>query len=58
MHLQSAIKNLIGLLSALIVFHVCIISKIIPHQLVWGGRLQTDNELMIFESVSILFLSY
>ena len=56
-----SIKLFLGLLSAVIVFHVCIIVKIIPYTIAWGGRLHNDNEMYVFEFVSIginLFLGF
>jgi phosphatidylserine synthase len=35
--------------------------KIIPYNIAWGGRLTNDNEMYVFESISILinvFLSW
>ena len=43
-----------GLLIAVILFHVCVIAKIIPYDIAWGGRLQNDSEMYVFEAISIL----
>jgi hypothetical protein len=54
-------KLFLGLLFSIILFHVCIILKIIPYHIAWGGKLTTDNEMYVFESISILtniFLSW
>ena len=56
-----SLKLLLGLLSAVIVFHLCIIVKIIPYTIAWGGRLRNDSEMYVFEFISIsvnLFLSF
>lgn len=56
-----SLKLFLGLLSAVIVFHVCIIVKIIPYAIAWGGRLHNDSEMYVFEFVSIgvnLFLGF
>ncbi len=37
-----------------IVFHLLVITGIIPYAIVWGGRLKTQEEMYRFESVSIL----
>jgi hypothetical protein len=37
-----------------ILMHVLILLKIIPYEFVWGGRLKSDSELIIFESISIV----
>jgi hypothetical protein len=49
-----AIKLVLGILAAVILFHVCIMLKIIPYQITWGGRLKSDAEMYVFESISIL----
>jgi len=51
---NKAIKIFIGLLIAVCLFHFCIILKIIPYSIAWGGRLTNDTEMYIFETVSIL----
>lgn len=51
---QNAIKIILVLLSMVIIFHALIIIKIIPYNIAWGGRLQTDEQMYIFESASIL----
>jgi hypothetical protein len=59
--LNNAIKIFIGLLFAVILFHLCIITKIIPYDITWGGRLKNDSEMYVFETISILinvFLSW
>ena len=52
---------MLGLLFAAIVFHLFIVIKIIPYDFTWGGRLQNDTEMYVFETNSILvnvFLSW
>ena len=49
-----AIKLFIGLLIVVVLFHICILVKIIPYNITWGGRLQNDSEMYVFESISIL----
>ena len=51
---NQSIKKLLVLIIAVILFHICIIVKIIPYDITWGGRLQNENEMYVFESVSIL----
>lgn len=46
--------TLIILLSILLMVHLGVILKIIPYNLVWGGRLKTDVEMYRFEAVGIL----
>ncbi|MBK8622336.1 MAG: hypothetical protein IPN79_11395 [Saprospiraceae bacterium] len=61
MNMNTSIKIFLGLLFSVILFHICIIIKIIPYNIAWGGRLTNDNEMYVFESISILinvFLSW
>ena len=56
-----AIKIMLGMLLAVVIFHLCIITKIIPYEITWGGRLQNDSEMYVFETISIiinLFLGF
>lgn len=50
---KNAIRLLIVLLSIVIVFHLLILVKIIPFDIAWGGRLKSEQEMYIFESISI-----
>ncbi len=47
------IKLLLILITTVIVFHLCIVAKIIPYHIAWGGRLQSDAEMYVFEALSI-----
>lgn len=49
----NAINLFLGLLSMVIVFHVFILTKIIPYTIAWGGRLENDAEMYVFELISI-----
>lgn len=42
------------LISMVIVFHLLVISGIIPYTIVWAGRLQSTRDMLLFESISIL----
>lgn len=50
---RIAIKITIGLLLAVIIFHLCIVAKVIPYEITWGGRLNSEEEMYVFESISI-----
>ena len=59
--LNNSIKIFLGLLTAVILFHICIIAKVIPYNIAWGGRLTNDTEMYVFETISIfinVFLSW
>lgn len=46
--------GLLILLSLFLLMHFIILIKILPYNLVWGGRLKTDKEMYRFELFSIL----
>ncbi len=54
MNPKTAIKIMLGLIGAVTLFHLCILLKIIPYDITWGGRLKNDSEMYVFESISIL----
>lgn len=54
MNYKTSIKILLGLLIAVILFHIAVIAKAIPYDIAWGGRLQIDSEMYVFETISIL----
>ncbi len=47
------IKVLIGLSVLIVLLHISIILKIIPYDIVWGGRIKNDAEMYKFEVMSI-----
>lgn len=53
---KTAIKILLGIILTFVLFHFSIILKITPYSITWGGRLQTDAQMYVFESVSIVIL--
>ena len=46
--------GLLILLSLFLIWHFIILLKLIPYNLVWGGRLKSDKEMYRFEIFSIL----
>lgn len=50
---KKVIKVLIAIYSLVIVFHGSILFKIVPYNITWGGRLQNDQEMYVFETTSI-----
>jgi hypothetical protein len=44
---------LLAILGAVVVFHLLILLKVIPYDIAWGGRLSNDQEMYVFETVSI-----
>jgi hypothetical protein len=55
--ISTAQCGLLILLFLLLLLHFLILIKIIPYNLVWGGRLKTDKEMYQFEIFSILINS-
>lgn len=45
------------LLSLVMIFHLSILTQIVPYDIVWAGKLKTKQEMYVFESVSILINS-
>lgn len=46
--------TVITILSLVIIFHLLILSGVIPYAIVWGGRLTSTNEMITFEAISIV----
>ncbi|GAA4886834.1 hypothetical protein GCM10023311_07950 [Flaviramulus aquimarinus] len=50
----TAINLMLYLLVVVILFHLCIMLKIVPYEISWGGRLKNDTEMYVFETISII----
>jgi hypothetical protein len=50
---ENSIKIILGILFLVTAFHLCLIVKLIPYNIAWGGRLKNDKEMYVFEAVSI-----
>lgn len=50
---RLAANSILLILAAVIVFHVLVFTGFIPYQIVWGGRLQSEEQMRQFETVSI-----
>lgn len=46
-------KLCLSILSALLLFHVLIVSGMIPYTIVWAGRLNSWEDMLFFESISL-----
>lgn len=56
MHLlpeRTAVFTLIAILVAIVTLHILILSGLIPYEAVWGGRLQSHEQMVKFETTSI-----
>jgi len=51
---KIAIKIMLWLLIAVMLFHLSIIIKLIPYDITWGGRLKNDAEMYVFETISMV----
>lgn len=51
---KTAIKIMLYVLVAVILFHLSIMLKIVPYEITWGGRLKNDSEMYAFETISIV----
>jgi hypothetical protein len=49
-----AVKILLLLQVPVLIFHLLVITGIIPYNIVWGGRLHSTDEMRKFETMSIL----
>lgn len=45
---------LTGILSLTILFHLAVVVGFVPIDMIWGGRLKTQEELYVFESISLV----
>jgi len=55
---KTSIQILLGFICAAILFHISVIARLVPYDIAWGGRLQNDTEMYVFESISILILLF
>jgi hypothetical protein len=51
---RMAAAGLIGILSMFVILHSLILLRIVPYEVVWGGRLKNVSEMISFETVAIL----
>ncbi len=51
---KTAIKAMLLIVVAVSILHLSILLRIIPYEITWGGRLDNDAEMYVFESISIL----
>lgn len=47
------IQILIAICLLILAFHVLILFKVIPYEITWGGKLKSDEEMYVFELISI-----
>lgn len=49
----TATKIMLVLLGLVMVFHLLVITQVIPYSIVWAGKLNTTKEMYQFEAASI-----
>ena len=54
MNPKLAIKLMLWLIGVIILLHSAILMKIIPYNITWGGRIENNIEMYVFEIMSIL----
>ena len=53
-NIELAVNTILILAVLVFVFHILIISGVIPYQYVWGGRLESNEQMLRFESISMI----
>lgn len=51
---NTALNLMIGLLSIVIIFHLCVLFEIISYKIVWAGKINSVDEMKVFEIISIV----
>lgn len=52
-NVKIAANAMIMLNLCLVIFHILIIARIIPYNIVWGGRLENVSQMYVFEAASL-----
>ncbi len=48
---------LLVILSILVIFHLLILVRVIPFDLIWGGKLKVASQMYLFEAASVIINS-
>ncbi len=51
---KRAINILFWIVGVILLLHVAIVTKVIPYEIAWSGKLKSDTQMYLFESISIL----
>jgi hypothetical protein len=51
---KLAARVLMFIFSVSMVFHILVVLQVIPFQMVWGGRLKDKNQMILFETFSLV----
>ncbi|QIX60387.1 hypothetical protein FY528_00215 [Hymenobacter lutimineralis] len=55
-HLLSArvaANGILVILTLMVVFHLLVLTGVVPYGIVWGGRLKSPSQMLLFETLSI-----
>jgi hypothetical protein len=58
MKTKIAIRVLLSILIPLALFHLGVLLNIVPVEIIWGGRLNSNSLVYLLESISILVTLY
>jgi len=50
---HTASKGIFIILTIMLLFHILVLTGFIPFDIVWGGRLKSREDMLVFESVSV-----
>lgn len=50
--------GLISIFSLTLIFHLLVLTGIIPYSIVWGGRITNQSQMVVFEAVSIVINAF
>lgn len=50
---RFAVNFMITTLSLVVIFHLLVLTEVIPHAIVWGGRIQDPGQMRTMETVSL-----
>jgi hypothetical protein len=55
---KLVIRFLLSILIPVTLFHISVLLKIVPQDIIWGGRLGSDSEMYMLEGISIIISIY
>lgn len=55
---QTATYGILIILTPMILFHLLVLTGVVPFTIVWGGRISKPEEMVRFETISVLALLF
>jgi len=52
--LRLAVNAILSTLGLVVVFHLGVLSGLVPHDIVWGGKFEEESQLIKFEIASLI----